>query len=93
MKKLILAMVFVFATETMMNATSINKEIREYESTNLNSIALPSCLIDAYNATNKLESESSTGAYSWRIELWAYAFETIFEDCQNGGEMIDRINM
>ncbi len=108
MKKVILSLVFVLATGTnILNAeikTNKQKLLPDvnYSTDNLGTSIFDinyneqelmfGCLTDAYNAANKLEEDSSSGAYGWNIEMWSYAFNALFEDCQDGGDIVDRIN-
>lgn len=77
MKKIILGLVFVFATGTsFMNANSSN------QNNNSRNIEYFSCLMDAYENANREEAASPGGAYSWTHEQWTAVFELSFGVCQ-----------
>lgn len=87
MKKIILCLVFVFATSTSLlnaNEPKINKE----KNLNIIQIEYFGCLTDAYNSANKLEAASEGGAYSWSIDTWSVIFNYLFEMCDEGKDII-----
>lgn len=73
MKKIILSLVFIFATgTTFMNANSYKKTPNFEEL---------SCLMNAFNQTNALEAESPGGSYSWTHEQWTATFQLLIGVC------------
>jgi hypothetical protein len=72
MKKIILAMVFVFTSGTMMNANSSKKS---------SDFKKQSCLMNAYDWANALEADSQTG--SWSNETWVRVMNHYFRLCRN----------
>ncbi len=84
MKKIVLSLVLVLVVVVQINA---NTNIKKNQINN-EEIELPSCLIDAYNATNNLEAQSEEGPYGWDINEWTTIFNYLFEKCEQGKDVI-----
>lgn len=74
MKKLVLVLVFVFATGTLVNANTKKDGVFKIQ----DDVPVPGCLLTAYNGANALENLSGV---TWPLDVWTEVFQTLFDSC------------